>query len=120
MPSGHTLLVGLTAQPKWNCTVSTWVYTLNVFFFLIKKNAYISGVLKTGMLAEPDLRGLLGPALHSEGVRPDDDGEPQQWAGAVVHGQVMSDHLQVHYVFPGAGERLGEHQHGANVGRTLQ
>lgn len=72
------------------------------------------------MLAEPDLRGLLGPALRSEGVRPDDDGEPQQRAGTVVHGQVMSDHLQVHYVFPGAGERLGEHQHGANIARTLQ
>lgn len=77
-------------------------------------------MLKTGMLAEPDLRGLRGPALGSEGVRPDDDGEPQQRAGTVVHGQVMSDHLQVHYVFPGAGERLGEHQHGANVARTLQ
>lgn len=72
------------------------------------------------MLAEPDLRGLLGAALRSEGVRPDDDGEPQQRAGAVVHGQVMSDHLQVHDVFPGAGERLGEHQHGANVAGTLQ
>lgn len=72
------------------------------------------------MLAEPDLRGLLGAALRSEGVRPDDDGEPQQGAGAVVHGQVMSDHLQVHDVLPGAGERLGEHQHGANVARTLR
>lgn len=77
-------------------------------------------MLKTGMLAEPDLRGLLGLALRSEGVRPDDDGEPQQRAGAVVHGQVVSDHLQVHHVFPGAGERLVEHQHGAHVARTLQ
>lgn len=40
--------------------------------------------------------------LRSERVGPDYDGEPQQRAGAVVHGQMVSDHLQVHHVLPGA------------------
>lgn len=70
---------------------------------------------QTGMLAELDLR-----ALQSEGIWPNDDGEPQQGAGPVVHGQVVGDHLQVHHVFSGASQRLGEHQHGANIARTLQ
>lgn len=56
----------------------------------------------------------------SEGIGPNDDGETQQRAGAVVHGHMVSDHLQVHDVFLGAWQRLGEHQHGIYIAGTLQ
>lgn len=42
----------------------------------------------------------------SEGIGPHYDGESQQWAGAVVHGQMVSDHLQVHNVLLWAWQRL--------------
>lgn len=45
--------------------------------------------------------GCWGSRL-SEGVGPDYDGEPEQRTGAVVHGHMVSDHLQVHDVLPGA------------------
>lgn len=56
----------------------------------------------------------------SESKGPNYDGEPEQWAGAVVHGQMVSDHLQVHNILPGARQRLGQHQHGTHVAGTLQ
>lgn len=47
-----------------------------------------------------DETGISFPCLHcrrerrrSEGVGPDDDGEPQQRAGAVVHRQMVRDHF---------------------------
>lgn len=72
------------------------------------------------MFAEPDLFLGCWDLRRSEGVGPDYDGEPQQRAGAVVHGHMVSDHLQVHDVLPGARQRLGEHQHGAHIAGTLQ
>lgn len=55
-----------------------------------------------------------------ECVRSDYNGEPQHGAGAVVHHQMLGDHLQVHDVLSGARERLCEHQHGARIAGTLQ
>lgn len=55
-----------------------------------------------------------------ECIRSDYNGEPQHGAGAVVHHQMLGDHLQVHDVLSGARERLGEHQHGARIAGTLQ
>lgn len=60
------------------------------------------------MCAEQDLLYVgCWELQRSEGIGPNDDGETQQRAGAVVHGHMVSDHLQVHDVFLGACQRLG-------------
>ena len=78
------------------------------------------GRARGASLAGPLARGAgCGQAMCLEGVRPHDDGEPQQGAGAVVHGHVLGDHLQVHHVLAGPAQGLGHHQHGAHVAGAL-
>lgn len=107
-----TLQHGLVCheQAYWNCCAAVWVwdslcYVLycmkNVqYVMLIQASVTLLCVLNQTYVGCWELRCL-------EGVWPNYYSETQQWAGAVVHGQMVSDHLQVYDVFPGAWQRLG-------------
>lgn len=111
-----TLQHGLVCheQAYWNCCATVWVWdSLCYMLYACMVWKCMVCYADTGICCVTLLCLLKQTYVgcwelrRSEGVGPDYDGEAQQWAGAVVHGQMVSDHLQVHNILPRAWQRLG-------------